>query len=43
MTDRNDDHGGEPLELSDDDGFDPAPAEIVEDTEPRELAAELIG
>ena len=43
MTDRNDDHGGEPLELSDDDGFDPATAEIVEDTEPRELAAELIG
>ena len=31
----------EPLELSDDDGFDPATAEIVEDTEPRELAAEL--
>ena len=43
MTDRNDDHGGEPLELSDDDGFDPATAEIVEDTEPRELAAELSG
>ena len=33
----------EPLELSDDDGFDPATAEIVEDTEPRELAAELSG
>ena len=34
---------GEPLELSDDDGFDPATAQIVEDTEPRELAASLRG